>query len=653
MRLTILLAVLFATACGAGEGPSDGGPRADRPRPPLISPDAPAPPVIAPCPEGWREVEGPEALTVCEPWPDGGRETCPDGQAHFPGAPGCAQVGAVCPADGWPADLPTDRPIRYVALGAPAGGDGMTQAMPFATIGAALAAAPEDAVIAIASGRYDEVLTVNSGRTLWGACASGTEITSSMAADNATVVGLIGEGTGLRNLSVDAPERNAIAITASGTTIDGVIVNSARVVGISVTFGSLRARELLVRSTEPDTSGNFGNGMSIAAGTSVVLERAVFAENRNAAIALSGPGAALDARAIAIEDTAGQESDDRFGHGIAALGGATAVIEESVLEGNHTQAIYADGNNSRVTVRRSVIRGTLAQASDMGLGRGGDAIRSATIVLVRTLLEGNTMGGLFASSGELALTDVIVAGTLPQANDRRFGYGLFAEDQSTLSVLRVLFSGNHTGGVILSGSSMTGEDLRVSETSAQMSEDNFGRGVHVAAGGLFEVTRVAIASSREAALSVVGTGTIANLGHLTITGVAGPGISIEGGALRLDIARVEDTGTFGAGARGGGSIAATELALIATGDFGLVAQEAEIGVEGFEIRDTAECAYLLGPGADVDLTRGDVTSTNTGACLQLEDYDVDRLHDDVVYVDTAAQRQTTHVLPAALPAFYE
>lgn len=665
MRLWI---VLLLAGCAGNAGPSDGGDRADRPRVPLVAPDPPALPMIAPCPDGWREVSGPEGVTQCDPWPESGRADCPDGQAHFPGTPGCATVGTACPADGWPADLPTDRPIRYVANGAPAGGDGLSTARPFATVAAALAASPADTIIALAAGRYDEIVALSQGRSLWGACPAQTFVTSSVPDSNATVIGLVSPGAGLRNLTVDAPERSGVAITQPGTTIDDVIVRGARVVGISVSFGSVTARGLVIEGTRPRVEdGRFGNGLSIAAGTTVTLERAVLEGNRNGAIALSGPSAVLDARAVAISGTLGEEADDRFGHAVVSIGGATAQLEESVLEENATQAIYADGNGARVELRRSVIRGTLAQASDSTFGRGADIVRSAALVLERTVVDANATGGLYASDASLALTDTVISGSLAQPSDDRFGMGIFVEEEATVSIQRVLLAANRTAGVLASGSAITGEDLTIADTAEQVSDLRYGRGVHVANGSTFDLTRLAILRSREAAMSVVGAGSTANVAHVSIADVReqaagaffGVGISIEAGAsMTLDVARIERVIVFGARASNG-TLTATELAILSIGEntsgggFGLVAEDGSIDVDHFAISDATECAYLIGAGADVDLARGDVADTNVGACIQVDGYDANRLHDDVVYQGAAAQRDTAHLLPAPLPEIYE
>lgn len=177
-------------ACGEGPGSpdADAGTDADDAGPAVSPPDIPwlaegmpaiAAPMLTPCPEGWHEVveEGPPggvATVTCDPFgddPTSEPDTCPDGWAHFAGDPGCAPVGAPCPAGDFPEGLPTDAEVLYVLSSAPPGGDG-SQGAPLSTIDAALSAASPGTVIAIGKGDYGEPVRVYRGVTLWGACAA-------------------------------------------------------------------------------------------------------------------------------------------------------------------------------------------------------------------------------------------------------------------------------------------------------------------------------------------------------------------------------------------------------------------------------------------------------------------------------------------------
>src|SRR5688572_19466561 len=160
MRACYVL-MAWAGACGGGGGtmtPDAGGGSTVTPPAP---PEAVQPPSLTPCPAGWREVapETPDGVATCDPWPETGAADCVVGQAHFPGEPGCASVGAPCPAGDWPEGLPAGGAVRYVQAGATPGGDG-TLGAPYATIGEALVAPPSGLIVAIAKGEYDENLAL-------------------------------------------------------------------------------------------------------------------------------------------------------------------------------------------------------------------------------------------------------------------------------------------------------------------------------------------------------------------------------------------------------------------------------------------------------------------------------------------------------------
>jgi hypothetical protein len=669
MRAHLIALSLACASCGAGEGPNDAGMRPDLARMPPLLPDPPALPVIAPCPDGWREVAGLEGVAECDPWPETGYEDdCAFDEAHRVGTPACARVGTACATDGWPSDLPTDRPIVYVDDGAAAGGDGASPATAYSSIATAVASAPADAVIAIATGTYDVVVAVGEGQTLWGACVSGTRLTSSTPHSEMTVVGLTGAGSGVRNLGFDAPERTAIVVFAADTTIEDVAISSARVVAISVTSGSASARRVVVRDTrERVEDGRFGNGISVAPGATLTLEDAVLERNRNGALGLAGAAPPATVRRTVLADTFAQAADDRFGHGLATLAGSNATLDACAIERNQAEGLFATGVGTVVSVSRSVLRDTMGQASDDGFGRGADAIGGASLELSRTLASGNLMGGLYSAGAgtSLVLTDVVVRDTREQTSDGRFGFGLHIADSSLAVISRVLVAESRTAGAYVSGGSLTGADLTIADTQSQASDTRFGRGMHATEGGDVDLDRVRIARSREAGLSAIGSATLVSMSHVSIedtraqeaSSIFGVGMSVEDGAtVSIDIVRVETVLHFGGRAMTGGELVLSELTMAdiqsnpsPEGGFGLVAQDGAVGVSHFAIDGAAECAYLIGPGASVDLARGDVTSTPVGACMQNDGYDTSRLHDDVVYSGGVAQSETTFVLPEALP----
>lgn len=209
--------------------PEDGGIDAAAARSPVV---------LTPCRAGWREVLDPDGVLRCEPWPESGRrDDCPFGETHLPGTPGCARIGPECPADGWPADLPTDRPIVYVDDEALVGGDGSRE-RPLRTIGEAQMWTPRGGVIAVRTGRYDEAFSGLAmdgspyggvglfGQDVIGACVEGTRVTSSAASEVRALFSL-DQGSTVRNVGIEAPLRRAFAIYGPGVVEDVAIEGAA------------------------------------------------------------------------------------------------------------------------------------------------------------------------------------------------------------------------------------------------------------------------------------------------------------------------------------------------------------------------------------------------------------------------------------------
>ena len=153
-------------AAGTDMGPdagADAGLAIAEPASPA-QPGQPSPAVLIPCPVGWREVEEASGVVARDPWPAAGYPVdCAWDGVTLPGSPGCVRVGTLCAVDGWPTELPTNRPIVYVDDSAGPGGDGASSGTAFASIAAATAAAPDGAVIAVATGQYDETVSAGAG----------------------------------------------------------------------------------------------------------------------------------------------------------------------------------------------------------------------------------------------------------------------------------------------------------------------------------------------------------------------------------------------------------------------------------------------------------------------------------------------------------
>lgn len=653
-----------AAADAATVDAADGGP--------ILPPALPTLPTLTPCRAGWREVVGEESVTLCEPWPAGGRrDDCAIDEGHFPGTPGCARIGTACPADGWPTGLPLGRNVVYVSAAAAPGGDGRTKATAFTGIGTAADAAPFGSVIAIAAGNYDEgEIYVSPGIALWGACVAGTVIGSTSASPSHAVVFLADNGSEARNLRIESPERLGVFALGTPSTLTDVVVHGARTIGVGTADGVLNVDHVVISGTRN------GRGLEIQATASVVLRFVRIDGAVEAAMSVEGASAHLSAEDTAVVGTLAR-ADGIAGNALSAVHGAQVTLSGTVMEDSGDDGIYVADPGTMLVASDLVVRHDTRPASTSGIL----AITGGAAQVSRALFE-DQRGVAFApqeAGSRITLADVVVRDLhdVPSGGNAR-GIDVFAAGAAVAD--RVLIARATDGAVAAygPGSTVDARDLVVIDTLGSETGD-FGRGLVAEDGGAITVERVRIERARD--IGVVashggalidahaitirdmlgrvsagdyGIGAWAELtGHVTLTdalverarlvGVGG----IEGGVLTLSHVTVRDTraaacaATTCMGSPGGFAIAAPYGGVVTATDF---------VVDGADL-----CGVVVGEttmhsgGASMDLHQGTITGAPVGACIQVDGYDSARLRDGVQYRAVGIPLQaTTYALPGTV-----
>lgn len=545
--------VLVLAACDTGGPSADAGvdAREDAGGDELPAPPQAAAPVsLEPCPDGWRLVSG-----ECDPWPAGGRrEDCAFDEAHFPGRPGCERVGTACPADGWPADLPLDRPVVYVDDDAAPGGDGTSRERALRTVAEASAAAPPGAVLALATGRYDEEIVLRGGHALVGACVAGTRVTSSDATATRGTITAAEPGAAVRDLSVDAPERLGVVGLAADFRVEDVVVSAATSAGLLVARGSTSVERLVVRDTRAGSGA--ARGIIVQGGAQLSVAWAVLERSAEAGLVLSSGGIA-DIADLAVEDTRPRPGGG-LGHGVVVQSGGQLTLERAAIERSRQFGLVATSAAS-VVARDLVIRGTLSRESDGADGRGADINGGASLTLERALLAENRDVGLFVSEPDTIaeLRDVVVRDTAPAIRGDT-GLGVDVSRGARAILDRVLVRANRSAGLQAGGDGtyLEARDLTVRDTRSQDDDGTRGAGIGVTVGAHVVLERVLLERNRSAGLSADGHGTLVDArdvvvretGSQEVDTLFGRGVNVEAGArLVLERALVEDnhdTGLF-------------------------------------------------------------------------------------------------------------
>lgn len=621
-RALVLGALLVA--CGGPPAPPDAGaPPIDGGEAPGI--DEPTPPALTPCPPGWREGSDASGATVCDPWPEGGMADCAQDEAHFPGTPGCVRIGTACPADGWPAGLPTDRPIVYVDGSAAVSGDGTSPEQAVRSVAEGLDVAPAGAVVAIARGRYAEgPLVVRGDRLLVGACVSETELTAAETGPEPLLE--LADGA-LRNLAIDLSDRVSVGVRSGAASVEDVVIRGARF-AVMHHGGALTLRRVALRDGRAEADGTEGRALDIGYGARLVLETVVIQGTPQFGLWAGGPGTSVDARDLAVLDTLPQASDLAHGRGLYVDDGARLTVERAVIERARGYGVLAHGAGTRFEARDLVVRDVETLESTGRLGRGVGVEVGATATLDRVWIA----------------------------------------------------EARETGLSVLDGGDATVRDAVVARTLGEAATGTFGRGVSVARGSHAVIERLLVAESREAALLVGGVGSRVEATDVVMraveprasTGDFGGGAWVQdGAALGLGRARVEQTYLVGILAITGASVELSSVvvrdtraslctdascAARAEGAYGLIAlYGGSLRAERFLVERSALCGVVVGETADVgpptavDLVSGEIRGAPVGACVQIDGYDPARLQDDVQYRDVDVPLQaTSYALPTEL-----
>lgn len=359
------------------------------------------------CPAG-EVPDGPDCR------PAGGETGCPEG--FLPDeSTGCAPDPAACGTDPWPA-APDGAPVVFVDAAAPAAGADGTQATPYATLAAAIDAAPEGAYLLLAAGTYNEQLVVGTSVTIRGRCAA--MVTLTYPSWTFSTAGA-GEPVRLENLTLCSGTQPAIWLDQARPLImRGVHVSGAGQIGVFVDGADARAE--VYESVVSGTRRNDGQGLgwSVRAdGGELRLVGSRVHGGHGAAVSSGGAGGELIVEDVLIDATAPNVADGLQGYALASLDGslraagvrvrdvhsAVAAFEASAISaaGLH----YADpdpGDPASESYAAHAIHGGrlsllgvhLAGGYNIGLNASAGGELSAASTLVQDIAAGGRAAGL-------------------------------------------------------------------------------------------------------------------------------------------------------------------------------------------------------------------------------------------------------------------
>lgn len=455
-----------------------------------------------------------------------GPDPCPPGTIEEIGHDVCQPLGDCGPdpmEGGSPWGLvPVDGATVHVDATADATGASGTVAAPYPTIGEALEAAAPGAQVVIAAGEYVEALVVSKPLRLVGRCAAlvtirgrvqlgqarpAVRITSGGTGSEVRGLTLTGPGEGLVVSGAREVEVVQVEVLGAGSygvslqgesevTLRWVKVAESTIAGIASQDSEFHLVKSVVRGILPEPgTQRFGMGVlsfcsSANAPGSLLVEASLVASNHQAGIFAAGVNATV--LSSVVKDTQAQQSDQRWGRGIAAQCEEPANVcgslrvEGSLVTGNRDVGII--GSGAGVTVLSSVVRDTKAELRGKIAGWGivaqcheGMGV-CGSLEVDGCLVAGNGDVGIL-SSVDATVRASVVRDTQAEEHSQTGGIGISAgyDDQVgfqvSLHLEGSLVEGNRHVGVFAAGAETTVLSSVVRDTKSQEIDQELGMGI--------------------------------------------------------------------------------------------------------------------------------------------------------------------------------
>ncbi len=439
----------------------------------------------------------------------------------------CKPDPADCGEDDYgDAGLQNGMGIVFVNSATGADGNAGTRQAPLKTIGKGLAKiGGKLATVAVAAGAYSESLVISKPLTLRGRCAAMVTVVGSAGSWVLTVNGTAQQQTLLiRGLRFGGKGQGVDVAGGPKVRLERVMVAGVSMFGIGI-HGSgavLEGDGVLVVGTLP-LAGNkqFGRGMVVQDGAQVTLQDTRLSANRDVGLQVAGVGTTLGATRFLVDGTLSQESDKQFGSGLNIVDGAQVVLEDARLSSNRDVGLLVDGPGTAVDATRLLVDGTLPRQSDKGNGLGMAAGGGAQVTLHDTRLSANREMGLHVSGAGTTLGAIrlLVDGTLSNKS-KAFGEGVNVQEGAHVTMQEARLSENRAVGLFVdgAGSTLGATRLLVDATLPQESDNQAGWGASVQHGAEVTLQDARLSANRGMGLFVGGADTRLDATRLLVDG---------------------------------------------------------------------------------------------------------------------------------------
>jgi len=316
----------------------------------------------------------------------------------------------------------------------------------------------------------------------------------------------------------------------------------------------------------------------------------------------------------------GQESFGMYGRGINIQDGASLTGKHLLVTRSKDDGVFSTSNGTTVLLEDSVIQDTSSQESNGEYGRGIGVQDGASLTGKRLILERNQEVGIAVQEAAVTLEDVAVLATESQLKDGKDGHGIGVDQRASLTGTRLEIASNRSTGVFVSGSGTAVElnDSLIRDTRSRAYDGEYGRGIEVQLGASLTGKRVEVRGNRDAGVVAASKGTT---------------VILEDAVVRdtdiKDCAKLPEGGCIPKGMEG----ASREIGSYCEGYLELnrfvIEGSSTLGAQIAYGSDETGKKCLL--GGSMYLSNGSVSGFEIGVNIQVADYDLSTLQNNVIW----------------------
>jgi len=377
---------------------------------------------------------------------------------------------------------------------------------------------------------------------------------SRIEVSDATIRGTQANTVGAGGLGLSSQQGATIVSTRA-------LIEDNRAIGaLALNGGRLELVDSIVRATRARADGTGGVGLQADPGSIVTATRVLVTDNRDLGVSAVGDGTTVDLTDCVVRGTVPRPRGDG-GFGLQSDQGATISATRVLVTDNQRAGVRAYHPRSRVEITDTVVRGTLA-APDGTAGVGIVAEAGGFLRATGSLVSLNRESGALAlgDDSRLEIADTVVRGTI-QRRDGTGGIGVTSRQRATFVAVRIRVAGNiQTGVAAVEGARVEISDSVVIGTRAR--DDGLtGTGLACQSGASCVAARLLIADNHDVGVLAMDSGSRIDLSNCVVRGTlpraggtGGQGLWAEAGGTivgsRVDI---DQNHGLGAGTTSDGS----------------------------------------------------------------------------------------------------